>query len=268
MTTLRPMRVAREHPIAVGVVVGVIGVQAAWMLGASVCPMMTMTECVGTAVTLVAGASVLAIAVRVGWLAATTTWALANLRRTAAPPLLQAAARRAGIARMRCLVGPDRTAFCAGLFRPSVYVTAATAQLNGNEIDAILAHEAAHACRRDPLRRLLTGAAADVMFWFPLVRWWQRTHVENAELNADRAAIDHAGRRGLAAALLAAGAEPPVPAPAIGGATEARVAHLLGEDLPIRRPPPSLVVLSLLGAVGAVWLVMCLGQGLLAATGM
>jgi Zn-dependent protease with chaperone function len=87
-----------------------------------------------------------------------------------------------------------------------VYLTAATAQLNANEIDAILAHEAAHACRRDPLRRLLTRAAADVMFWFPLVRWWQRTHVENAELNADRAAIDHAGRQALAAALLAAGA--------------------------------------------------------------
>jgi hypothetical protein len=59
-----------------------------------------------------------------------------------------------------------------------------------------------------------------------------------------------------------------VPVPAMGGATQARVAHLLGEDLPIRRPPPSLVALSLLGAIGAVWLVMCLGQGLLAAIGM
>jgi hypothetical protein len=54
----------------------------------------------------------------------------------------------------------------------------------------------------------------------------------------------------------------------MGGATETRIAHLLGEDLPIRRPPRSLVVLSLLGAVGAIWLVMCLGQGALAALGM
>jgi Zn-dependent protease with chaperone function len=268
MTTLPPLRVAREHPIAVGVVAGVIGVQAAWMLGASVCPMMTMTECVVTAIALVAGASVLAIVVRAGWLAVTTTRALVTLPRVPVPPLLQAAAGRAGIARVRCLAGSDQTAFCAGLFRPCVYVTAATAHLKTNEVDAVLAHESAHARRRDPLRRLLTRAAADVMFWFPLLRWWQRTDVENAELNADRAAIDHAGRQGLAAALLAAGTEPPVPVPAMGGATEARIAHLLGEDLPIRRPPPSLVVPSLLGAVGAVWLVMCLGQAALAALGL
>jgi Zn-dependent protease with chaperone function len=268
MTQLRPVRVARDHPIAVGVVAGLIAVHAAWMLGVSVCPRMTMTECVVTAIALVAAASGLAVVVRAGWLAFTTARARASLRRVAVPPSLQAAAGRAGIARMRCLDGSDRTAFCAGLFRPYVYVTAATAQLNANELDAVLAHEAAHARRRDPLRRLLTRAAADVMFWFPLLRWWLRTHVENAELNADRAAIDHAGRQGLAAALLAAGAEPPVPMPAMGGATQTRIAHLLGEDLPIRRPPPSLVVLSLLGAVGAVWLVMCLGQAALAALGL
>jgi Zn-dependent protease with chaperone function len=268
MTPLRPLRVAREHPIAVGVVAGVIAVQAAWMIGAAVCPMMSMTECVVTAIALVAAASVLAIVVRAVWLAATTTRALATLPRVPVPPSLQAAAHRAGITRVRCLAGTDRTAFCAGLFRPCVYVTATTAQLNAIELDAVLAHEAAHARRRDPLRRLLTRAAADVMFWFPLLRWWLRTHVENAELHADRAAIDHAGRQGLAAALLAAAAEPPVPVPAMGGATETRIAHLLGEDLPIRRPPRSLVVLSLLGAVGAVWLVMCLGQGALAALGM
>ena len=150
---------------------------------------------------------------------------------------LDAAARRAGIRTLRCLAGTDRTAFCAGLVRPSVYVTTATAQLKTNELDAVLAHEAAHARRRDPLRRLVTRAAADVMFWFPLLRWWLRTHVEDAELNADRAAIDHAGRQALAAAILAATAEPPVAVPAMGGATEARIAHLLGDDLPIRRPP-------------------------------
>ena len=78
----------------------------------------------------------------------------------------------------------------------------------------------------------------------------------------------HAGRQGLAAALLAAAAQPPLPVPAMAGATETRIAHLLGEDLPIRRPPASLVVLSLLGAIGAVWVVMCLGQGVLAGIGM
>lgn len=73
MTQLRPLRVAREHPIAIAVVAGIVGVQVAWMLGAAVCPRMTMTECVVSAVVLVAAASVLAIMVRIAWLAATTT---------------------------------------------------------------------------------------------------------------------------------------------------------------------------------------------------
>jgi Zn-dependent protease with chaperone function len=268
MTQLRPLRVAREHPIAIAVVAGIIGVQVAWMLGAAVCPRMTMTECVVSAIVLVAAASVLAIMVRIAWLAATTTLALAALPQAPMSPSLHTAARRAGIARLRCLAGVDRTAFCAGLLRPRVYVTTGTARLSTNELDAVLAHEAAHARRRDPVRRLLTRAAADVMFWFPLLRWWQRKHVENAELHADKAAIDHAGRQGLAAALMAAAAEPPVAVPAMAGATETRIAHLLGDDLPVRRPPASLVLLSLLGAIGAVWLVMCLGQGILAAIGM
>jgi Zn-dependent protease with chaperone function len=268
MTHLQPWTVVREHPVAVGVVAGVIAVQVTWMVEAA-CPRMSITECLVAAIGLVAAASVLGFAVRAGWLAATTTRALARFPRAAIPQSLQAAARRAGVARLRCLAGFDRSAFCAGLFRPYVYVTTATAErLSPNELDAVLAHEAAHARRRDPLRRLLTRAAADVLFWFPLLRWWLRTHVENSELNADKAAIVHAGRESLAAALLAAGAEPPVAVPAMAGATEARIAHLLGDDLPIRRPPRSLVVLSLLGAIGAVWLVMCLGQGALAAIGI
>jgi BlaR1 peptidase M56 len=196
MTRLRPWTVAREHPIAVGVVAGVIAVQAAWMLGVAVCPRMSMTECIVSAIVLVLGASAAAIVVRIGWLAATTARALSALPQAPMPPALEAAAQRAGIARLRCLAGSDRTAFCAGLFRPRVYVTTATASLNANELDAILAHEAAHAHRHDPLRRLVTRAAADVIFWFPLLRWWLRTHVENAELHADKAAIDHAGRQG------------------------------------------------------------------------
>jgi len=267
MTRLHPWTVARDHPVAVGVVAGVIAVQAIWMVEAG-CPRMTITQCLVAAIGLVAAASALAIAVRAGWLAASTTRALAALPQAPMSPSLHASAHRAGIARLRCLAGTDRTAFCAGLLRPYVYVTTATAKLNAHELAAVLAHEAAHARRRDPLRRLLTRAAADVLFWFPLLRWWLHRHVENAEVHADKAAINHAGRGALAAALLAAAAQPPVPAPAMAGATETRIAYLLGEDLPTRRPPAGLVVVSLLGAIGAVWLVMCLGQGLLAAIGI
>ena len=268
MTGRRVWVATREHPVAVGVVAAVVAVQAIWMVEAA-CPRMSATECLLAAIVLVTGASVLGIAVRASWLAATTTRVLATLPRVPAPQSLYGAVRRAGIGRLRCLAGTDSTAFCAGLFRPYVYVTTTAAErLNSNELDAVLAHEAAHARRRDPLRRLLTRAAADVVFWFPLLRWWLRKHIENAELQADKAAIDHAGRQGLAAAMLAAAALPPAAVPAMGGATQSRIAYLLGEDLPIRRPPRSLVVLSLLGAIGAVWLVMCLGQGAFAAVGV
>jgi Zn-dependent protease with chaperone function len=267
MTRLRPWIVARHHPVAVSVVAGVIAVQAIWMAEAA-CPRMTITQCLGAAIALVATASALAISFRACWLAATTTRALAVLPHAPIPPQLNAGARRAGIARLRCLAATDRTAFCAGLLRPCVYVTTATARLSAHELDAVLAHEAAHARRRDPLRRLLTRAAADVLFWFPLLRWWLHRHVESAEVHADKAAINHAGRAALAAALLAAGGQPPVAAPAMAGATDVRIAHLLGEGLPLRRPPAGLVALSVLGAIGAVWLVMCLGQGLLAVIGL
>jgi Zn-dependent protease with chaperone function len=266
MTGLRPLRVARRHPVAVGVVAGVIAVQVIWMAEAA-CPPMAITDCLVVAIVLVAAASALAVAVRASWLAAATARELAALPRASAPQSLVAAAQCAGITRLRCLAGTDRTAFCAGLLRPRVYVTTATAELGANELAAVLAHEAAHARRRDPLRRLITRSAADVVFWFPLLRWWLHRQVENTEVYADKAAIDHAGRQGLAAALLAA-AQPPVAVPAMAGATETRIAHLLGEDLPVRRPPANLVVLSLLGTIGAVWLVMCLGQGALAVVGI
>jgi Zn-dependent protease with chaperone function len=266
MTRLRPLRVAQRHLVAVGVITGVIAVQVIWMAEAA-CPPMGITDCLSAAIMLVTVASALAVSVRASWLAATTARELAALPRASAPPSLIAAAQSAGITRLRCLAGTDRTAFCAGLLRPQVYLTTATATLGANELAAVLAHEAAHARRRDPLRRLITRAAADVMFWFPLLRWWQHRHVENAEVYADKAAIDHAGRQGLAAALLAA-AQPPVAVPAMAGATETRIAHLLGEDLPVRRPPANLVMLSVLGAIAAVWLVMCLGQPALAVIGV
>jgi Zn-dependent protease with chaperone function len=265
MTRLRPLRVARRHPVAVGVVAGVIAVQVIWMAEAA-CPPMKITDCLVAAIVLVAAASALAVAVRTSWLAVITARELAALPRASAPPSLLAAAQSAGVTRLCCLAGTDRTAFCAGFLRPRVYLTTAVATLGTNELAAVLAHEAAHARRRDPLRRLITRAAADVVFWFPLLRWWLHRHVENTEVYADKAAIDHAGRQGLAAALLAA-AQPPVAAPAMAGATETRIAHLLGDDLPVRRPPANLVLLSLLGAIGAVWLVMCLGQPALAVIG-
>lgn len=57
-------------------------------------------------------------------------------------------------------------------------------------------------------------------------------------------------------------------AAAHGGATGARVAQLLGDDLPARRPSPALVIVSASGLSAAVWLAMCLGQASLAWAGL
>src|SRR5260370_17158286 len=97
---------------------------------------------------------------------------------------------------------------------PAVYVSAgAAAVLAREELDAVLAHEAAHARRRDPLCRLLARAAADTMFYLPLVRWWSRRQAETAELRADLPAVGYAGRQAVARAPLPALYPPRPPAP-------------------------------------------------------
>jgi hypothetical protein len=82
---------------------------------------------------------------------------------------------------------------------------AALALLAPGELDAVLSHEAVHARRRDPLRRLIARAAADTLFYLPLARWWSRRQTETADLRADQAAVRYAGRQAVASALLAVG---------------------------------------------------------------
>jgi beta-lactamase regulating signal transducer with metallopeptidase domain len=260
---------ARRHPVAVAVAGGLIAAQAAYSASMAGCPQMTVTQCLTAATTVVLGASVLAMTARAAWLGAAAARAVAALPRARPPDVLAGAARRAGIRRLRCLAGSGCTAFCAGLLRPRVYATAAVAALTLAELDAVLSHEAAHARRRDPLRRLLARAAADTMFWLPLLRWWSGRQAEGAELRADQAAVGYAGRQAVASALLAAGeAGAPAAAAGYGGVTGARVAQLLGDDIPARRPAAALVILSLAGLITAVWLTMCLGQAALAWTGL
>jgi Zn-dependent protease with chaperone function len=193
---------------------------------------------------------------------------VAGLLRLATPAALVAATRRTGVGDVVCVADPAASAFCAGLLRPRVLVTSGmVASLADQELDAVLVHEAEHARRRDPLRRLVGRAAADVLFWLPLVGWWSRRRLEDAELAADRAAIDRVGRSPLARALRAT-AIPAAPA-AVGagldGAGPARVRQLLGEELPPGRPPLAACLVSLLGLTLAVSLAMCVGQGLASA---
>jgi hypothetical protein len=56
----------------------------------------------------------------------------------------------------------------------------------------------------------------------------------------------------------------PVTAAYAGDVTDARIAQLLGDDPPTRRPTSGQVIFSVLGLIAAIWLVMCIGQAALA----
>jgi Zn-dependent protease with chaperone function len=259
------MRQLAGRPAMLALVGGLGVARLAWHPGRAICGQMTMAGCLGVAVLVVAALAAGAWVVRAGWLAATATRAVAGLPRVAAPAALVAAAGRSGVGDVVCVAGPAASAFCAGLLRPRVFVTSGmVAALAPEELDAVLVHEAEHARRRDPLRRLARRAAAEVLVWLPLVGWWTSRRLEDAELAADRAAIDRVGRTPLARALQAT-AIPMAPA-AVGarfdGAAAARVTQLLGDQLPPRRPPLAACLLSLLGLTMAVSLTMCVGQAL------
>jgi Zn-dependent protease with chaperone function len=262
------MRQRAGRPALLAVVGGLVVARLAWHPGRAICGQMTMAGCLGVAVLVVAALALVAWIVRAAWLAVTASRAVAGLPRLAAPATLVAAAGRSRVSKVVCIDGAVASAFCAGLLRPRVFVTSGmVAALAAEELDAVLVHEAEHARRRDPLRRLAGRAAADVLVWLPLVGWWSRRRLEDAELAADRAAIDRVGRTPLARALRATAI--PAAAAAVGarfdGAGPARVTQLLGDQLPPRRPPLAACLLSLLGLILAVSLAMCVGQGLASA---
>lgn len=95
-------------------------------------------------------------------------------------------------------------AFCAGLLRPRVYVTlGAVRALEREELDAVIAHEAHHAARRDPLRILVARAGAEGLFFLPVLRRMAQRYADLAELDADEAAVCATGdSAALAGALL------------------------------------------------------------------
>jgi Zn-dependent protease with chaperone function len=259
------MRQLAGRPALLALVGALVVVRLAWHPGRAICGQMTMAGCLGVAVLVVAAIGLGTWIVRAAWLAATAARAVAGLPRLAAPAALVAAARRSGVSKVVCVAGPAASAFCAGLLRPRVFVTSGmVAALAAEELDAVLVHEAEHARRHDPLRRLAGRAAAEVLVWLPLVGWWTSRRLEEAELAADRAAIDRVGRTPLARALRAT-ATPAAVGARFDGAGPARVTQLLGDQLPPRRPPLAACLLSLLGLTLAVSLAMCVGQGLASA---
>jgi hypothetical protein len=124
--------------------------------------------------------------------------------------------------------GPRPQAFCTGLLRPRVYISRGTLDLlDAEELQAVVAHEAHHAHRRDPLRIFIARALGEALFFLPVLTRLADRYSALAELAADEAAVRRSGtRQPLAGALLAF---EEAPNNSVVGIVPERVDHLLGK---------------------------------------
>ncbi|MHB8507947.1 MAG: M56 family metallopeptidase [Candidatus Dormibacteria bacterium] len=157
---------------------------------------------------------------------------------------------------------PTPIAFCVGLLRPRIVISeGAVATLSPSGLEAVLAHEAHHQRHLEPMRRALRAAAARVWFYLPLLTWWVSSREEVSELAADRHAIESVGPAALAHALLAF--DTPVGSigtAAFAGSLAPRVAQLLGDPHPVRRPDRGVLGGTAVGLVGSLVLANCVAQ--------
>lgn len=162
---------------------------------------------------------------------------LAAARATSPTAAVLAESRQLGIRRLIVADLPEPLAFCAGLLRPAVVVSSSlVTSLSPPALAAVLAHEAAHARRRDPLRQILAYAVARGLWMAPAARRGADHLRLRLEVAADRAAARYAGRRALAEALLALHVQPVASHAVAGGSSElaARIDALVSGSAPPR----------------------------------
>lgn len=162
---------------------------------------------------------------------------------------LAAVASAAGVRLYVSLAGRP-AAFCFGLLRPRIVITAGLlARLSPDEQLAALWHEIEHVRLREPLRCLLGRLATSAFFWMPGLRDLLGRYLLAKELAADRLAVARTSSRALAGALHEVIGHPS-PRGAVGFAdtAAARIDRLFepGAQLPPLFRPASLL-LSLLG---------------------
>ena len=118
---------------------------------------------------------------------------------------LDRAARTVGLGpdRIRFVEGLPIPAFTTGFWRPRVYFDASLSNvLDHHQLSAVVAHEAAHVARRDPLRLSLIRFLACTLFYVPALRRLADDLADEAEIDADDAAVAHSERLVLASAIL------------------------------------------------------------------
>ena len=129
-------------------------------------------------------------------------------------------------------------AFCAGLWRPRVYVSSGAVELlDDAALQAVLAHERHHQRRRDPLRLAAGRVLERALFWFPGVPALVARQRAWAELGADERVVAEqpASRSALARAMLRF-ADHDGPGAAVD---PARVDQLVGEPPAMAIPGPA-----------------------------
>ncbi len=134
-------------------------------------------------------------------------------------------------------------ACCFGFLRPRICLSSgAVEQLSADELKATILHEVHHCREFDPLRLLLIKAISSSLFFLPVVSEWGRNYEIDTELNADRFAIQHAGRAALAGAIHRFATLSPSSGEGVSAAifsgfngNAVRVAELLGGEGPRRQ---------------------------------
>jgi len=184
--------------------------------------------------------------------AATREWrALRRFQRSERPQSVVVIAGRDVLV----VADPVPRAYCAGWSRPAIYLsTGALERLDRDELEAVVAHEAHHADRRDPMRLLIVKVLGEALFFVPVLRHLRRRYAALAEIAADQAAVAASGGpQPLASALLRFG-QTSSPGVVVGIAPE-RVDHLLGErpawELPVSLLAGGLVTVAGLGFLAA-----------------
>lgn len=177
------------------------------------------------------------------------------------------AARAAGVdpASLRIVSGLPTPAFTIGWLRPRIFIARSLAeQLSPAQLTTVVAHEGAHAARRDPFRLSLLRFLTCMLFWIPALRRLAADVADEAEIQADDVAA--AGQPLVLASTIVALARygpSAVPAPGVGfhrpELLDRRVRRLLGQE-PL--PATHLTRRSLFGATLALLLVFVSGAAM------
>ena len=150
---------------------------------------------------------------------------------------LAALAHAAGTDQLYVARARRPAAFCVGILRPRVVVTAGLLErLTPEEQAAVVWHEAQHARLREPLRCLLAELVSSCFFWLPTLKDVCERYRLTRELDADRLAITQTSRRALAGALHEVIAQPGYAGTiGLGDSAAARIDRLFDPAAPL--PP-------------------------------